>query len=164
MRRTIRSRVSRCFRWLRREASSKSLDDRSGRLILGEPSQHGRHRVGGDKAASQERQEDQHHWKVAGRLDTLADEAEGDRQPDHGDGDQDEECKRRGPLHEACSGPEADGYRYGDDDNEAHDRLKEAAENMTGQDGRARDRHRSESCNDPGGHIGCDGDGSTLCR
>jgi hypothetical protein len=51
------------------------LDDRCEVLVFGEPAQAGGHRLGGDEAAAEERQEHQRHGQVAGRLDALGHQA-----------------------------------------------------------------------------------------
>jgi hypothetical protein len=50
-------------------------DDRCEVLVFGEPAQAGGHRLGGDEAAAEERQEHQRHGQVAGRLDALGHQA-----------------------------------------------------------------------------------------
>ena len=98
------------------QQAAQRLDDGREGLVLGEPAHAGRHRVGGDEPAAEERQQHQGHRQVARGLDALAHQAERDRQPGEREGDQREDADRGDPLDRAGGGPEADEQRDADDD------------------------------------------------
>ena len=83
----------------------------------------------------------------------FVDHAERDRQPGERECDHREDADGREPLDGAGGGPEADQQRDADDDGDAQHRLDYAADDVSGQDRGARDRHRAESGDDPFGHV-----------
>src|SRR6266511_593637 len=140
------------------QQSPQRLDDRGEGLVFGEPAQPGRHGVGGDEPAAEERQEHQGRGKAARALDALGHHAERDRQPDECEAEHREDTDRRDPLDQAGGGPEADQQRDTDDDRRAEHRLDQAADDVAGQHRDAGDGHGAEPGDDAFGHVHGDRD------
>ena len=145
------------------EQPAERLHDRRERLVLGEPAQAGRHRVGGDEPAAEERQQEQEHRQVARGLDALADHAERDRQPrqrerGHGAAGRAPRASRAAPA----VGAKPDEQRDADHDGQAEHRLDEAPEDVARQHRGAGDGHRAEAGDDALGHVHGDRDRRAL--
>ena len=141
------------------QQSAHGLDERGERLVLGEPAQPGRHRVGGDEPAAEERQEHQGHgrgcWRSRRSWPTRPSATDSQVSA--------KVISARTPTAASHStgvggGPEPDEQRDADDDGQAQHGLDHAADDVSGQHRGAGDGHGAEPGDDALGHVHGDRD------